>query len=149
MLSLSQDIDWKIGLASINQIRSTDEITMHRPCRWRMFDRHKLGVRGFVLIPLEIRSYLHPPQQTFPLSPFSGFTLSAGHKTIAPSRHRMAHVKHRPGEADILANTNTSHRRQIPLPPVYEKQWAVAPRSFHLHACMPVLHVKWTLQLRM
>ena len=102
----------------------------------RMFDRHTLGVGGFVLIPLEMRAYLHPPQQTFPLSPFSGFTLSAGHKTIAPSQHRMAHVKHRPGEADILANT--SHRRQIPLPPYIRKAVGSGPSLLPLtcvHAC--------------
>jgi hypothetical protein len=113
---------------------------MHRPCRRRMFDRHKLGVRCFVLIPLEMRSYLHPPQQTFPLSPFSGFTLSAGHKTIAPSRHRMAHVKHRPRPAGGSRHTG-QHLASSPnstAARLYMKsggQWP--PRSFHLHyACL-------------
>ena len=50
---------------------------------------------------ISIHRSKHSP---FHLSP--AFTLSAGHKTIAPARHRMAHVQRRPGLADAQSLAN-------------------------------------------
>ena len=79
-------------------MRITHTHTMHL---WLQADVRWAHSGASIRIPPDRRCDLisihrskHSP---FHLSP--AFTLSAGHKTIAPARHRMAHVQRRPAGA--------------------------------------------------